>query len=462
LQKLQNKLGWRDAVGAISLIIYSLVSFLAITNIPDGFQSYDSTLMIDMAQGKEIIAASMSAPFVLFLRATINMFGIEGLVYLHYLAGAIAALLLVSIFGRQHILSWSGFWILSMPSYVLFNQMIWKDVLFLYLICIVIALIIKSDRKGANVRNYYLLFAPLLTTICLTRLNGMAVAGVIIVAFCVTKINIRAKLAALMLAIVFASLINWSIENHYQVEKSALTTKSAAIRMVENDYMYYILCVSGQGLTGLPIKGQITLNNAGAFIGYCENSYYFNTIKPLLPVTEQEAFFNKSITFLSQNPHLWLLVKYKQADQYLNMNGAFVLPSFVMRLDFVNEPAFKGKSIYHEALTGWMNRNFSPILQFTFQPFWIAIFVLYIALRAIFFKFFLTKNNSEQNKFLLPVAVFVSLYYLSLAIPSMTNDTRYFLPATFLSSFMLLNIIFADIRAGWGWFISNIQLPPSK
>jgi hypothetical protein len=462
LQEIKYNLSWRDAIGILSLITYSLVSILAISSIVDGFQSYDSTLMIEMAQGKETIAASMSAPFVLFLRATIYMFGVEGLVYLHYLAGAITALLLVSIFGRKHILSWSGFWILSMPSYVIFNQMIWKDVLFLYLICIVIALIIKADRKGANVRDFYLFIAPLLATICLTRLNGMAVAGVIIAAFCVTRININAKLAALTLALVVASLINSFIESHYQVEKSALTTKSAAIRMVENDYMYYILCVSGQGLTGLPLKGQINMNNMGAFIEYCENSYYFSTIKPLLPIREQAAFFNTSITFFGQNPHLWLLVKYKQADQYLNMDGAFIFPSFVMRLDFINDPEFKGKSAYHESLTGWMNRNFSSILRFTFQPFWIAIFVLYIAIRAMYFKFVLAKNNAEQNNILLPVALFAALYYMSLAVPSMTNDTRYFLPATFLCSFMLLNLTLTDMHQGWIWIISKTQPLRSK
>lgn len=457
LREIKNNLGWRDLIGILSLIIYSLVNILAISSLENGFQSYDSTLMIAMARGEETIGASMSAPFVLFLRATINMFGVEGLVYLHFLAGAITALLLASIFGRKYILSWSGFWILSMPSYVLFNQMIWKDVLFVYLICIAIALIIKADRKESNARNYYLLITLLLTAICLTRLNGMAVASIIIVALCINKINIRAKLATLAASLLFSSMINLFIESHYQVEKSALTTKSAAIRMIENDYMYYILCVSDQGLTGLPLKGRVTLNNAGAFIEYCGNSYYFSTIKPLLPVAEQEDFFNKSIAFFSQNPRLWFLVKYKQADQYLNMNGAFIFPSFVMRLDFANEPAFKGKSAYHETLTGWMNRNFYSILQFTFQPFWIAIFVLYIALRTIFFKFVLAKKNTEQNNILLPIALFAALYYMSLAVPSMTNDTRYFLPATFLCSFMLLNMTFADIGAGLRWIISRVQ-----
>lgn len=453
-QKKIHPLDWRDLLGVLSLIAYLLISVLAVINIKDDLQSYDSTLMLKMAKGEEEISSTLGPPYILFLRFMINTLGESGIIYLHYFAAAIAGLLLVYVFGRKHLLSWSGLWILSTPSYLILNQMIWRDVLFLYLISIAVALLIKADRDKLNVRNIFVVITALLTATCLIRLNGITVSCLMIGAFCINKTNIRAKLIALSLTLALAVSTNAFINKHYQVVQSKITTKYMIARMVENDYLYYALCVSSESMTDLPIKdGKIY----AGLLGYCDNSYHIDTVKRLLPIVEQESLYNRSISFFSHKPYLWLLVKYKQADQYLNMNGAFVFPASVMRLDFLNTPEFKEKSTHHEALAGWMNRNFSSILQFTFQPFWIALFVLYIALRAIFFKFVLAKNNAEQNNILLPAALFSALYYMSLALPSMTNDTRYFLPATFLSSFMLLNTVFADLRLAGIGVISFIK-----
>lgn len=441
---MKNHLGWRDFIGIASILGYFLISILAITSVEGGFQSQDSVLMIEMAQGERTISGSMGAPFVLFLRFLLSGFGLESLIYLHWLAGAITGLLLVTIFGRRHILSWSGIWLLSLPSYTLFNQMIWKDVLFMYLICIVIVLVIIADRHKGSLSKYYLPIAILLTAICLTRLNGTAVACMIIAAFCVNRINILPKLAALGGALVLTSSINLVIANNYQLDKSPLTTKNIAIRMIEDDYLYYAFCISEERLITPPGKGSEVYEGLPQ---YCGNSYTIDMIKRVLPDIAPDELYSKGLRLFSHHPHLWLFVKFKQADQYLNMKGAFIFPAFVKRLDFLNRAEFKDTDIYHSAITEWMNRNFWAITQYTFQPLWIAVFALYVAIRSAYFKFVLSEQNATQSNVLVPIATFSALLYMSLAFPSMTNDARYFLPATFLCSFLLLNTVFNDVRS---------------
>jgi hypothetical protein len=443
-RELFRSLAWRDFVGIFSLLAYLLISILILTNIKDDLQGYDSTMMLKMARGEEDISSTLGPPYILFLRFMINTFGDSALFYLHYFVAAITGLVLVSIFGRRHLFSWSGLWILAAPSYLILNQMIWRDVPFLYLISIAVALIIKADRDKTNIRNTFAVITALLTAICLVRLNGLTVAGLMIGAFCINKTNIRAKLISLGVALALALSTNTFINNHYPVVQSQITTKYMLTRMVENDYLYYVFCVSHEGLSAGPdsnTKISVELNQA------CYNSYDIDAVKRSLTGISHEEIFQRSTTLFSQKPSLWLLVKYKQANQYLNMDGAFVFPSSVIRLDFLNAPEFKEKSAYHEAIAIWMNHSFSTITHFTFQPLWIVIFALYIAIRGTYLKFILSAQNATQSNILMPSAIFGILFYMSLAFPSMANDTRYFLPATFLSLFMLLNVAFSDLRS---------------
>ncbi|MFH2135439.1 MAG: hypothetical protein ABII81_09740 [Pseudomonadota bacterium] len=447
IQRIASRLGWRDVIGIASLVVYLLIAIVAITSVEVGFQSRDSVLMLEMARGERTISASMSAAYILFLRFVIAAWGEGSLIYIHFLSSVVAALMLVYALGRKHLISWIGLWILSLPSYAIFNLMVWKDVLFFHAIIILIAMIITSDRDKLNIRNSYSIIAGLLTVICLIRLNGMAVAFMTIAAFSINRINIQFKLTALTLAVVLSLFINHYIGNHYQVEKSALTTTSVGIRMIEDDYLFYALCVSKESLITPPERGSQIFSGLPR---YCDNSYSIDVVKHSLSEAEKKALFDESLSLFTKRPYLWLLVKYKQSNQYLNLKGAFIFPAFVVRLDFLNRPEFKGRSAFHEAIANWMNRNFSKITHYTFQPLWIAIFALYITIRGLSLRFVNKECELAQYSILEPVALFAILYYMSLAIPTMPNDTRYFLPATFISLVMLISTALGDIRLACG------------
>lgn len=440
---IKSNLSWRDLIGFFSLSLYLLAGVFAISTVENGFFSYDSTLMVEMARGNVPISESLSASYILLLRFIITNFSESAIVYMNLFAAVSAGLTLVWVFGRKHIFSWSGVWILLMPSYIVFNLMVWKDVLFLYVVIITVALIIKLDRDKLNHKNYFLIATIFLTSICLIRLNGPMTALLIILSFLTNGKNLRIKLISLLLSIVFAVGVNSLIVNNYQTEKSALTTKSVVIRMVENDYLFYKLCVSGEGITGAPLKGDKVFQGLPS---YCNSSFVLDVVKASLSSDVRESVFTESVSLFGGKPYLWAYVKYKQSSQYLYMRGAFIFPAFVMRLDFLNGTEFKEKNIFNKMLSGWMNNNFHIVISYIFSPFWIVIFALYVVVRGIYFKFILVEKDAMQRNILVPVSLFVALYYLSLTIPSMANDTRYFLPAVFLSLFVLIFSAYGDIK----------------
>jgi len=427
LLRIKTKICWPDLVGVLSLLIYLFVCINAILTVKTGITTYDSTQMLGMARDEITMSTSANPFYILYLRVVMGLFGEAGIIYVHYLAGAITGLMLVWVFGRKNILSWSGFWVLSMPSYALFNLMVWKDVLFLYLVCISVALIIKSDRdtlkNKVSIRNLYVIITFLLALVCLIRMNGNAVALILIVSFLINKKNIKNKLSSLVLALVLAAGVNSFIKNHYEViETKGRTTKDLAVRMIGNDYLYYKFCLVNEDVAGLLDKRNKIYRGLPS---YCENSYTLDVARSSLSKQEQKVIFNDGLELFLQKPYIWFKVKYEELYQYLSMMGAYVFPANVPKLSF--------------------KKYFWLLVVVTFSPAWIFILFLYVIGRTALIKYNVIVNDVEHRDILIPVSIFSLLFCFSLTIPFMTNDSRYFLPAVFISLFVFIIMLGKDL-----------------
>ena len=435
---LNKELKWQHVLAVCSVIFYIAVSLYAVMNAKIGLYSPDSILMTEMARGDRVIGASRNPSYILFLRFTIETFGLGSIVYFHLLLGATTSFVLAWVIGKDNLLSWSGFWILSLPSYLVFNLMVWKDVTFLYLIVLAVALIIKSDKDKFS-KNYCLIIVLLLTAICLTRLNGGLVVIILIMSFLLNKKHIRIKLILLAVSLFLALGINSFVKRFYHIEKSNLTTSSLVKRVIENDYLYYMLCVKNEKIDGMADNKNKIFSGLPS---YCDSSFTLDVAKNSLPIEYKNAIVDKSVKLFSSKPHLWLYIKYKQTSQYLFMKSAYIFPAYVMRLNFIKSIKTKDTVSYKRIV-----RFFLASVVLSFIPAWIILFVLYVAVRGVYFKVNTLAADSMQRDVLLPVSIFVFLYYLSLSIPSMTNDVRYFLPAVYISIFFSIVFVSKDLES---------------
>lgn len=436
--RISSSLCWQDLIGVLSIIIYAVVSIDAIFAVQTGITTHDSNQMLGMARGERILSTNDNPFFVLYLKLVLEVFGEQGIIYMHYLVGAITSLTLVWVFGRKNILSWSGFWLLSMPGYVFFNMMVWKDVLFLYLATLSIALIIKSDRDILNSRNLYIVITILLTAVCLVRLNGYVVASIIVVSFLVNKKNIKYKILSLIFMFMLAVGTTSVVESVFQVIQSkGKTTKDLAVRMVENDYLYYMFCIAHEDVAGL--KDQRNKVYTG-LPSYCKNSYVLDAARGTLSDVERNKIYDASLELFLKRPVLWLSVKYKELFQYHDIRSAYVFPTDVSRLKFFNED-----SKHYMRTMLWSPQHAGLITRIIFSPTWIFVLLLYVVGREILIKFGARKEDDLQRSILVPVSLISIVFYFSLTIPFMTNDTRYFLPAIFISMYIFATTLGKDL-----------------
>jgi hypothetical protein len=127
------------------------------------------------------------------------------------------------------------------------------------------------------------------------------------------------------------------------------------------------------------------------------------------------------------------------------MERAYIFPLEIMRVNYIDDNG-KGVNWFYKILSGIDAHKFKKICIFVLSPIWIWIFAVYVVFRIYLLRTKLIPDDKIQSGILNPIALFSVVFYFSLSIIYITNDTRYFLPATFVSIYMFIVVFSNDIK----------------
>lgn len=409
-----------------------------------GIYSQDSKRMMKMAVDGSGINGNSGIVFGLFLRSVVDLVGENGLLYFNIAAGFIASYMLSTLFDKRSVINLLAFWIMLTPAFIVFNFMIWTDVLFVYAICISIVLLVKAEKAEGDKRLLSIMAIASIFLLLVThiRLNGSITVMILMLSFMVTGKNIKYKLSTLIVVLVLSSLITTYVKSNNEVSKTTYTIGNFLKRMVENDYMYHMFCIKKAVPADIKLKNNQPLKINHRF---CNNSFFFDKVKNQIHPRHSEKLYARGIKTFTSNPFNWLKIKLNQSLPYITMERAYIFPLEIMRVNYIDDNG-KGVNWFYKILSGIDAHKFKKICIFVLSPIWIWIFAVYVVFRIYLLRTKLIPDDKIQSGILNPIALFSVVFYFSLSIIYITNDTRYFLPATFVSIYMFIVVFSNDIK----------------